>query len=293
MRRFEYLQPSSVQETVGILDREGEDALLLAGGTALVVLMSQGLLRPRCVVDLGGIAELSGVASVGDGGVRIGATTRLSELQGDGSAVTSHQPLREAASQVASVRVRNVATVGGSVCYGEPQTDVPPALIALGAQAVLVGPQGRRSVEMQHFYVGPYETVLERGELLTEILLPPRRAGAGGCHVKFTIGPRENRPVVNVSVALTVDPATGRCGNVRIAMGAVGPVPILATGAMQLLEEELPDDRLIAEAARLASEQADPADDLRGSVWYKRRIVRVLVERAMKCALERAKNGQG
>ena len=293
MRRFEYLQPSSVQETVGILEREGEDALLLAGGTALVVLMSQGLLRPRFVVDLGGLAELSGVASEGDGGVRIGARTRLSELAGDGSAAMSHQPLGEAASQVAGVRVRNVATVGGSVCYGEPQTDLPPALMALGAQAVLVGPQGRRSVEMQHFYVGPYETVLERGELLTEILLPPRPAGAGGCHVKFTIGPRENRPVVNVSVALSVDPATGRCGKVRIAMGAVGPVPILATGAMQLLEEDLPDDRLIAEAARLASEQADPADDLRGSVWYKRRILRVFVERAVKCALERAKRGPG
>jgi carbon-monoxide dehydrogenase medium subunit len=291
MRRFDYVQPSSVQETVGILDREGEDALLLAGGTALVLLLGRGLLRPRYVVDLGGLAELSGVAPEDDGGVRIGARTRLSELQGSGPALMSHQPLRDAAAQVASVRVRNVATVGGSVCYGEPQTDVPPALIALGAQAVLVGPRGRRSVEMQQFYVGPYETVLERGELLTELLLPPRPVGAGGCHVKFTIGPRENRPVVNVSVALSVDPATGRCGNMRIAMGAVGPVPILATGAMQLLEGEIPDGRLLAEAARLASEQADPVDDLRGSVWYKRRIIKVLVEKAVKCALERAKSG--
>ena len=292
MRRFEYVQPSSVQETVSFLDREGEEALLLAGGTALVIILGQGLLRPKYVVDLAGVPELSGVATEDDGGVHIGARTRLSELQRDRSVLAAHEPLQEAASQVASVRVRNVATVGGSVCYGEPQTDVPPALIALGAVAVLAGPQGSRRVEMEQFYSGPYETALERGELLTEIVLPPRPVGTGGCHVKFTIGPSENKPVVNVSVALTMDPTTQRCLNVRIGMGAGGPVPMLATEAMGLLEEESPDDRISTEAARLASEQADPADDLRGSVWYKRRIVKVLVKRAVKCALERATSGQ-
>ena len=291
MRQFEYAQPTNVQEAISLLDREGEDALLLAGGTALVIMLAQGLLRPRYVVDLTGVLDLQGVESMDGGRVRVGALTRLRALERTNPALSAHAPLQEAASQVASVRVRNVATVGGSVCYGEPQTDVPPALIALGATAVVQGSQGIRSIEMERFYAGPYETALEPGELLTEILLPPRPAEAGGCHVKFTIGPSENKPVVNVSVALSVDPATGRCTSVRIVMGAVGPTPLLATGAMQLLEEERPDDRLIAEAARIASEQADPMEDLRGSVWYKRRIVKVLVERAVTCALERAKSG--
>ena len=292
MRRFEYVQPVSVQEAVSVLEREGEDALVLAGGTALVIMLAQGLIRPRYVVDLGGIPELQGIRTLDDGGVRIGALTKVRALERGVRELAGHTPLAEAASQVASVRVRNAATVGGSVCYGEPQTDVPPALIALGGAAVAHGPGGSRRIELERFYAGPYETVLEPGELVGEVALPPQPANSGGCHVKFTIGPSENKPVVNVSVALSVDAATRKCNGARIVMGAVGPTPLLVTEASALLEGALPNDAAIAEAARLASEQAEPVDDLRGSAWYKRRIVRVLVERAVRCAMERAWSGQ-
>ena len=288
MRRFEYVQPVSVLEAVSVLEREGEDALVLAGGTALVIMLAQGLLRPRYVVDLGGIPELQGIQTQDDGGVRIGALTKIRALERGVRELAGHAPLAEAASQVAGVRVRNAATVGGSVCYGEPQTDVPPALIALGGTATAHGPGGSRRIELERFYAGPYETVLGPGELVSEVALPPQLANSGGCHVKFTIGPSENKPVVNVSVALSVDAATGKCGGARIVMGAVGPTPLLAADASALLEGALPNDAAIAEAARLASEQAEPVDDLRGSAWYKRRIVRVLVERAVRCAMERA-----
>ena len=115
MRRFEYVQPVSVQEAVSVLEREGEDALVLAGGTALVIMLAQGLLRPRYVVDLGGIPELQGIRTLDDGGLRIGALTKVRALERGARELAGHAPLAEAASQVASVRVRNAATVGGSV----------------------------------------------------------------------------------------------------------------------------------------------------------------------------------
>jgi carbon-monoxide dehydrogenase medium subunit len=264
----------------------------MAGGTAVVVLLSQGLLRPRYVVDLSALSELQGVGALDGGGVRIGALTSIRVLERHPAIRGGHASLAEAASQVASVRVRNVATLGGSVCYGEPQTDLPPALIALGAMASVTGPGGARSLALDRFYRGPYQTALAAGELLTEVVLPPRPSSSGGCHLKFTIGPPENKPVANASVALVVDPATQRCANVRIVLGAVGPVPVLATGAGALLQGERPDGRLIGEAATRASEEADPTEDLRGSVWYKRRIVKVLVERALICAVERASSRQ-
>ena len=288
MRRFDYIRPATLGEAVSFLQGHAEDALVMAGGTAVVVMLSQGVVRPRYVVDLAGLTELRGVRAQDGGGVRIGALTPVRTLERDPAILGGYALLAEAASQVAGVRIRNVATIGGSVCYGEPQTDIPPALIAMGAAAMVTGPQGERTVELEQFFSGPYETMLEPGELLTEVVLPARPPGSAGCHLKFTIGSPENKPVANTSVVMVVDPATQRCVDARVVMGAVGPVPVLATEAADLLKGERLDDGLIAEAARRASEQADPMEDLRGSVWYKRRIVKVMVARALECAWKRA-----
>ncbi len=293
MRRFDYIRPATLGEAVGFLHSHGEEALVMAGGTAVVVMLSQGLVRPRYVVDLADLPQLRGVRALDGGGAHIGALTPVRAVERDSTILGGHAPLAEAASQVASVRIRNVATVGGSICYGDPQTDIPPALIALGAAVVVAGPRKSRTVEMERFFSGPYETALEPGELLTEVVLPPRPPGSAGCHLKFTVGSPENRPVANASVVVVVDPATQRFADIRVVMGAVGPVPVLATQAADLLKGERPDDGLIAEAARRASEQADPMEDLRGSVWYKHRIINVLVERALKCAVQRASGGEG
>jgi len=288
MRRFEYIRPTTLQETTNFLYEHAEDALVMAGGTAVVVLMSQGVIRPRYVVDLGRLPALRGLQLLDNGGVRIDALTSIRTLERDSFLTGRYSMLAEAASQVASVRVRNMATVGGSICYGEPQTDLPPALIAMGATVSIAGTQGTRTMELEKFFLGPYETALETGEVLTEVFVPSLQEGAAGCHLKFTIGSPGNKPVANASILIRLDPATHRCAEARIVMGAVGPVPTLATEAASLLKGEHPDDRLITEAARRASEQADPVDDLRGAVWYKRRIIKVLIERGLKCALRKA-----
>ena len=288
MRRFEYLRPTSLQETTGFLEEHQEEVLVMAGGTAVVVLMSQGVVRPRYLLDLGGLSPLKGIQAMDGEALRIGALTPIRTIQKDPLIGSTFGMLAEAASQVASVRVRNVATVGGSICYGEPQTDMPPALIAMGATVTIAGTKGTRSVALEDFILGLYETALESGEVLSEVIVPSPQNGSAGCHMKFTIGSPANKPVANVSTLVRLDPTTQRLAETRIVMGAVGSVPTLAMEASSLLMEEQPDEKLITEAARLASEEADPVEDLRGPVWYKRRIIKVLVERGLKCALQRA-----
>jgi CO/xanthine dehydrogenase FAD-binding subunit len=287
MARFDYARPSTVAEAVGLLEAHGDDALAIAGGTATVLLLQKRMLRPELVVDLGGLPGLTGVEQNGSG-LRIGALTTIRALERDATVRDTHGLLAEAASQVAGVRVRNVATVGGSVCFGEPQTDLPPALLALNATATIADSKGSRNVPLEEFFLGPYETAREQAEVLTHLSVPALAPGSGGCHVKFTLGSPENKPVANVSALVTVDVSTGALTDVRIVMGAVGGVPMLARVAGNTLKGERPSDALMVEAAGRASEEADPMEDLRGSVWYKRRIIKVLVERALRCAIERA-----
>ncbi len=291
MRPFEYVRPATVGEATSFLREQANDSLVVAGGTAAIVMMSLGVLRPRYVVDVGSIPELRGLHADG-AGLRLGALTTVRSIERDPAIAGAYGLLADAASQVANVRVRNRATVGGSVCYGEPQTDLPPALIAMGASATIAASRGAgrestRTVPLAGFFEGPYETGLEPGELLTEITVPEPPQGTSGCHAKFTIGSSENRPVANASALVRLDEG-GRCVEARIVMGAVGPVPVVAGDAAALLAGEVPDAKLIAEVASRAADATDPQDDLRGPVWYKRRIARVLVERALSCALRKA-----
>ena len=282
MRAFEYLRPETVDEAVAFLAANADDALMLGGGTAAVVLLNMGVLRPRYVVDLGGIAALK--ERTVNGGLHLGALTSIRTLERDPEIRRAYGLLAEAAGQVANVRVRNVATIGGAVAYAEPQTDTPVALTAMGATLTVAGPSGSRQVPIDGFYVGPYETVLAPGELVTALDVPAVIPGSGSCHLKFTVGSPENKPVANVSAIVTIDASSGRCADARIVMGAVGSMPVTAAAAGSLRGDTLTDERIAAVAAA-AAEETDPVEDLRGPVWYKRRITRVLVERALKCAL--------
>ena len=290
MRPFEYIRPASVAEAVGLLSERGDDAFVLGGGSAAVVMLRLGVVRPECVVDLGGIEEMRGLRSNGDrrnGGLHVGALASIRSLELDDGVRAAYPLLAEAASQVANVRVRNVATVGGAVAYGEPQTDTPTALTASGASVRITGVSGERSVPIDGFYVGPYETVLQQGEIVAGIDVPEPPPHTGGAHIKFTVGSPENKPVANASALVTVDPS-GTCVAARVVMGAAGPVPVVADAARALLGDE-PSAERIREVAAAAAEEADPIEDLRGPEWYKRRILRIVVERALTCALQRAR----
>ena len=285
MQPFEYVRPTTVAEATAFLADHAEASLVIGGGSAAVVMLELGVVRPDYVVDLGAVAELQRMEQ--NGGLSIGALTRIRTLELDADVRCDYGLLAEAASQVANVRVRNVATVGGAVAYGEPQTDTPTALTAYGARVRVAGKDGERSVPLAEFYLGPYETALGPGEIVAGVDVPHPGPGAGGAHLKFTVGSPENKPVANASALLTVDPSTGACASARIVMGAAGPVPVVAEAAAGLVGEA-PSSARVAEVAAAAAEETDPSDDIRGPVWYKRRIMRVMVERALLCALQRA-----
>ena len=283
MRPFEYIKPTTIDEAARFL-AANEDTLVIGGGTAAIVLLHLGVLRPQYVMDLGGIDALRGTSN--NGSLHIGALTSIRSLERSADVARTHDLLAEAAGQVANVRVRNVATLGGAVAYGEPQTDTPVALTALGATIKIAGAGGARQVPIAEFYRGPYETALEQGELVTGIDVPAIATNSGGCHLKFTVGSPENKPVANVSALLTIDPSSGKCTDATLVLGAVGPKPVIALSARDLIGET-PSAELFTHVALQAADETDPIEDLRGPVWYKRRIAKVLVERALTCAQQK------
>lgn len=285
MRPFEYIKPSTVDEATSFLSQNAEDSLIMGGGTAAVVLLHLGVVRPRYVVDLGGIGALRETTMKGS--LHLGALTSIRSLERDPAIAADYNLLSEAASQVANIRVRNAASVGGAVAYGEPQTDTPVALTALDATVEIAGASGARQIPIADFYRGPYETALEQGELVVGINVLKPAANSVGCHMKFTIGSPENKPVANASALIALDPSSGKIIAARVVMGAVGGTPVVAASAAGLVGET-PNDDLFADIAAQAANETDPIEDLRGPVWYKRRIAKVLVERALKCALQKS-----
>jgi len=250
------LFPKTLSEALLFLKKHNGAAKLIAGGTDLLPKMKRRELTPTYVIDLKGIADLNFIDYDTKKGLRVGATTTLSEV-GESPVVREHYPiLMETVSQMASIQIRNIATMGGNLCNAVPSADTAPPLIALGARLKLVGPKGERTVLVEDFFAGPDETVLEPLELLTEVQIPPPRPGEAGTYLKHTIRAEMDLAVVGVAAYLALDPKNHICKEVRIALGAVGPTPIRAKKAEESLHGKPLSDELIEDAAR------EPLSDL-------------------------------
>jgi carbon-monoxide dehydrogenase medium subunit len=286
---FEYHAPTSLGEATGLLTRLGEDAKLLSGGQSLIPLMKLRLASPSHVVDINGIPGLSGLREEG-GVLRIGALVRESDLE-ESDLVRSRYPLlHDTCRVIADPLVRNLATVGGNLAHGDPANDHPATMLALGAEVVATGPAGERRIPIASFFTGPFATALRPDEILTEIRVPAPAGRSGGAYVKLE---RKVGDFATAAVAAhVVLGAEGSCEQVGIGLTNVGLTPIKAARAEAALRGKRPDEAAITQAARLAAEAAEPADDLRGSAEYKRDLVRVLTGRALRRALERA-GGRG
>jgi carbon-monoxide dehydrogenase medium subunit len=283
---FEYHRPSTLQDAVALLGRLGEDAKVLAGGQSLIPLMKLRLASPRHVVDLNRIAGLGTIAEK-DGALVIGALVRESELEASESVRHRFPILADACRVIADPLVRNLATVGGNLAHGDPANDHPAAMLALEAEVAAVGPSGTRRIPVAELFTGPLTTALGPGEILTEIRIPLPAAHSGGAYLKLE---RKVGDFATAGVAVQLTLAGGdSCAHAGIGLTNVGPTPIKARRAETLLRGHRVDDATIREAAQVAAEESDPAADLRGSVEYKRDLVRVLTARAIRRALERAR----
>jgi len=286
---FEYHAPSTIDEATALLTKLGDDAKVLSGGQSLIPLMKLRLASPAHLVDINAIPGLSGIREA-DGFLRIGALTRESELE-ESEIVRNRYPLLHDTSKViADPVVRNLATVGGNLAHGDPANDHPATMLALGAEVVAVGPKGERRVPIASFFTGPFETTLKPDEILVEVRIPVPPARSGGAYLKLE---RKVGDFATAAVAAQVTLGTnGACEYVGIGLTNVGLTPIKATRAEAALKGKAPDDAAITRAAELAAEVAEPSEDLRGSVEYKKDLVRILTARALRKAVERARAGR-
>ena len=281
---YDFHEPRELAEALDLLVKHGEDAHLIAGGTATVLLLRQGLIRPGHVISLRAIGALAGIGRAHDGGLRIGAmaTHRQAERSVDVRALSP--ALTNAFASVATVRIRNQATVGGNLAHADPAQDPPPMLAALGAAVTAVSPRGARSIAVEDLAVDHFTTTLAADEIITEVIVPPLAPRTRATYVKFL--PRTADDYATVSVAAAVRLAEGAVADARIVLGAVGPTPIRARAAEAALAGAKPSRERVAQAAALVRDEVDPLDDLRGSADYKREMARVWTERALLALVE-------
>src|SRR5579859_973939 len=257
----------------------------MAGGTALVLLLQQGLVQPGHVVGLRKVAELQGIRRLEDGGLQIKAmaTHREAETSRDVQAYCS--ALANNFARVATIRIRNQGTVGGNLAHADPAQDPPPMLIALGGEAVVASRAGQRRIPLDEFFVDYFETAIQPGEVLLSIDLPPLPAGTRVTYKKFLPRTQDDYATVSVAAALRLG-QDHLCEDVRVALGAAGTTPVHATGVESALRGQRLDAEKIKEAAALVRDEVDPLDDLRGSANYKREMARVWTQRALQELLD-------
>ena len=282
---FDYHAPTTIGEATALLTRLGDDAKVLSGGQSLIPLMKLRLASPAHIVDINGIPGLAYIRE-GEGFLRIGALTRESELEESELIRTRYPLLHDTSKVIADPVVRNLATVGGNLAHADPANDHPATMLAFGAEVVAVGPKGERRISIASFFTGPFATSLRPDEILTEIRIPLPAARSRGAYLKLE---RKVGDFATAAVAaqLTLD-AGGRCEEVGIGLTNVGLTPIKAAKAEAALKGKNPDEATIKRAAELAAEASEPSADLRGSVEYKKDLVRVLTARALRKAVERA-----
>ena len=281
---FEYRTPKNLKEVHATLKEFGSDAKLIAGGTALVIMMKQRLVRPTCLVSLRSVRGLNGI-ELKDGGLRIGGLATHREVESSALVRRRLPLLAETYHHVATIRVRNRATVGGGLAHADPNQDPPPTLIALGATVKATSPNGSRVIPLDEFFTDYYETVLKPDEIITEVNIPKMAANTGAAYLKFLPRTADDYATVSAAAVLTLDKSHKIINDVRIALGSVGTTPIRATAAEDLLRGQPVKAEAFAEAGEKAKEAVDPVSDFRGSAGYKKEMAGVFVRRALEKAL--------
>jgi carbon-monoxide dehydrogenase medium subunit len=281
--RFEYLEPESIEEVLTILSQYQGKSKIIAGGTDLMLQMRNKAIKPEYVVDITRIPGLDRVTFDGQQGLRLGALTTIRALETSVELQNEYPIISQAAGQLGSVAIRNVATVGGNLCNALPSAETSQALVALSAQVKMIGPRGERILPLDGFFTGVGKTLLQPDELLLEILVPPLAPHTSGIYIKHSPRGPIDLAIVNITVLMTMEPAQKVCSDAKIVLGAVSPTPLRARKAENVLKGKKIDGALIDRAAQVASDEAHPRQgSIRGSFEYKKEMVRVLTGRAIK-----------
>jgi carbon-monoxide dehydrogenase medium subunit len=283
MTPFELAEPATLKEAIALLDPDDPTVRPIAGGTALMLMMKAGVFRPEKLVSLRNIKDLTSIDATPDGGLRIGAMTPLAAVERS-AAVRTHAPvITRTMRTLSNIRVRNVATIGGSLAHGDPHMDMPPVLIALGAQVVAASPAGERTIPVEKLFAGYYETVLARNELITSVIIPTQ-GSRRAAYLKCTTRAVHDWPALGVAVAVESDGAS--VSDARVVVSAATDTPTRLASAERALRGGAAGDALWRQAGEAAAAEAETISDGQGSAAYKRQLVRVYVARALAAALQ-------
>lgn len=274
MKEFEYFKPDSIKEAISILSRYGGKAQILNGGTDLIVGIRDKIIQPKYVVDIKAIPQLNKITYSEQDGLHIGATVTLNEIS-DSKVIQRNYPiLAEVCKTVGSYQVRNRATLVGNICNASPAADTAPLLLVLEAKVNIIGPTGEKIVPINEFFTGVKKNILKRGEIVTSVTVPPVKDEWTGVYLKQ--GRRKDVDLATVSVAVV-------CirNEIRIALGAVAPIPIRAFKTEELLSGKTIDESILEKAGRSSLTEVSPISDVRSTQEYREEIIKVLVKRAI------------
>jgi carbon-monoxide dehydrogenase medium subunit len=309
MKQFDYLKPKTLEEALSLLNQHGKKAKLIAGGTDVIVMIKQKTLSPDVLISLQGIPGLDQIQM--DGTLRIGAMVTHRALEKSELIRKEFSALADAVDCLGSIQIRNVATIGGNICTAAPSADTATPLLVLKAQVKMKSLSEERMVPIEEFFTAPGETVLKKGEVVTELIVPKPPPNTGSAYWKHQRRLALDLPILGVSTLLTLNKKVVSCSDllcttspissilhameedeltcneVRIALGVAAPMPIRAIKAENLLRGKKVSDELLEEVAQTAAQEAQPRDTIRGEAWYRRDMIKVLVKRMAMKSIER------
>jgi carbon-monoxide dehydrogenase medium subunit len=309
MKKFDYLRPQTLEEALSLLNQYGKKAKLIAGGTDVIVLIKQKAMMPEVLISLRGIPGLDQIRY--DGALKIGAMVTHRDIEKSEVVRKEFSALTDAADVLGSIQIRNVATIGGNICTAAPSADTATPLLVLGTQVKIKSLSEERTVPIESFFTGPAETILKKGEMVTELIIPKPLPNTGSAYWKLQRRLALDLPILGVSVLLSLDKGTVSCSDmlcttspissilhtmekdeltcneIRIALGVAAPTPMRALKAENLMRGKKISDELLEEVANTASVEAQPRDSIRGEAWYRKDLIRILVKRMAMKSIER------
>lgn len=283
MKSFEFFEPTTLAEASRLFAQE--HAQLLAGGTDLVIGMKALTETPQSVISLQKIPGLTGITTEADNSISIGAMAKVREVELSADIQQHHTALAEGASEIGSIQIRNLATIGGNIAHASPAADTVAGLLVADAQVDIASADGERTVPIDELFTGPGQTVLAPGEIITRFRLPSPASGSH--YIKHKI--REVMDLAFIGVAAAINLDNGTITDARIGLAAVAPTPIRATAAENLLKGNAPTAELVEQAGEAAAAASTPISDLRCSAEHRKEMVNVLTRRTIQQALERAR----
>jgi carbon-monoxide dehydrogenase medium subunit len=281
MKPFSYLRPRSLSGALAFLQKYGNEAILVAGGTDLIVRMKRGMASPHFLIDITSISNLRNIEFNERDGLTIGAAACLAEIESNFLIQAKFPLIADAARVIGSWQTRNLGTIGGNICNASPAGDMIPALIALRGRVEIVNQEGARWADLEGFFLGPGESILRDSEIVTRIHIPADSSVMHGTYLKEARTRGMDLATVGVAVAINFRDG-GTCEDVSIVLGAVAPTPIRVPSAEDMLKGEKIAPDLIGKASQVCAEACQPITDVRSSAPYRRRLVKVLVQRALE-----------